>query len=155
MPSRAGCTWCGLGGCTGVGIPGWVWEGNTGYTPTSLKAEGYDSGAGPGSPSGAGVGGHTLQRPLSYVPPLRDPVAYGLPVHASAPRDAASWPIRARFDLFPEKLSQNRVVSLKYVQKAYHSPYFQNGYQKSPLDFLGFPILPAFSPKELMGHFDR
>ena len=39
-------------------------------------------------------------------------------------------------------------------EKAYHSPYFQNGLGISPLDFPGIPFLAAFSHKELMGHID-
>ena len=73
---------------------------------------------------------------------------------AGAPRaNPASWPIPARFDLILLKLSQNGIVSSKSVQKACHSPYFQNLVQKSPLGFLRFPISSAFSHKELMGHF--
>ena len=34
-------------------------------------------------------------------------------------------------------------------------PIFQNGVKKSPLGFLGFLFLPAFSHKELMGRFDH
>ena len=44
-------------------------------------------------------------------------------------------------------------MSPKYVKKAYVSPCFQNGLQKSPLDFLGFPVFTAFSHKELMAIF--
>ena len=62
---------------------------------------------------------------------------------------------RARFHVISQKLSQNREVSAKYVEKACHSPYIQNGSQKSALDFLRFPLFPAFSHKELMGLFDR
>ena len=69
--------------------------------------------------------------------------------------NAASWPIRARFLLISYKVSQNGGVSPNYVEKAYVSPYFQNGAQKSPLDFLGFPFPVAFSHKELMGGFER
>ena len=53
-----------------------------------------------------------------------------------------------------DKVSQNDEVSPKSLEKACHSPYFQNGLQKSALDFLRFPFGPAFSPKELMGRFD-
>ena len=60
----------------------------------------------------------------------------------------------ARFDLILCKVSQNDEVSTKYVNKASHSPYFQNAVQKSPLEFLRFLILLAFSHKELMGCFD-
>ena len=76
-----------------------------------------------------------------------------LPVHTLA--NAASWPIRARLHPLFSKVSQNHEVSPKSVQKAYHSPYFQNGSQMSPLDISGIPFSAAFSHKELMGHFDR
>ena len=59
----------------------------------------------------------------------------------------------ARFHLISHKVSQNREVSAKYVDKASHSPCFQNRLQKSPLQFLRFPFSSAFSPKELMGLF--
>ena len=52
------------------------------------------------------------------------------------------------------KVSQNREVSPKKHEKAYVSPCFQNGLKKSPLEILRFPVSRAFSPKELMGHFD-
>ena len=52
----------------------------------------------------------------------------------------ASGPIKARFQLYFYKVSQNHGVSPKSMQKAYHSPYFQNGHQKSALGFLGFPF---------------
>ena len=60
----------------------------------------------------------------------------------------------ARFDVISQKLSQNRVVSAEYVEKACHSPCFQNRVKKSPLEILRFPFWDAFSHKELMGHFD-
>ena len=65
---------------------------------------------------------------------------------------AASGPIRARFDLISCKVSQTAIVSPKSVEKACHSPYLQNGSQKSPLEFLRFLFWPAFSHKELIGH---
>ena len=112
--------------------------------------------AGPGSPRGAGVGG-TLS---SDAPGHPDHHSRGKPfrarfaVWAPSPRaNAVSWPITARIDYILLKLSQNREVSPKYDEKAYHSPYFQNGPQKSPLGILRFPFLPAFSCKELMGLF--
>ena len=76
----------------------------------------------------------------------------GLPVPRTR-LHAASQPIRARLTSILVKLSQNHEVSTEYVQKASHSPYSQNGLVKSPLDFLGFPILLAFSHKELMVPF--
>ena len=73
----------------------------------------------------------------------------------SPPRaDAASWPIKARLRVISSKVSQNGGVSLKYVEKAYHSPCSQNGPQKSPLEIPGFPFSAAFSHKELMAYFD-
>ena len=77
-------------------------------------------------------------RLASLVPPRANP---------------ASWPIVARFQSFYCKVSQNHRVSPKSVEKAYHSPYFQNGSQKSPLEKLRFPFLLAFSHKELLGPF--
>ena len=82
--------------------------------------------------------------------PVGDP-AGPLPGHASAL--PASGPIRARFHLISYKVSQKGIVSPKSVHKACHSPYFQNGVGKSPLQILRFPLLPAFSHKELMTHF--
>ena len=64
------------------------------------------------------------------------------------------WANKARFSDILLKSSQNREVSPKSVEKAYHSPYFQNRVRKSPLEILRFPFLPAFSHKELSGHFD-
>ena len=72
----------------------------------------------------------------------------------SSPANTRLLANKARFDLIYTKVSQNAEVSPKYVEKAYVSPCFQNGPQKSPLDFLGFPYLTAFSRKELMGRFD-
>ena len=92
----------------------------------------------------------SMQRPVRPHPPLRGPVGACSPSLVLLEQTPASWPIRARCDLFYVKLSQNRVVSPKYVKKAYHSPCFQKPAQKSPLDFLGFPFSTAFSHKELM-----
>ena len=66
---------------------------------------------------------------------------------------AASGPIRARFDDISWKLSQNHEVSPKYVEKACHSPYFQNELRMSPLGILRFLFSLAFSHKELMAHY--
>ena len=59
----------------------------------------------------------------------------------------------ARFRSIFSKVRQNRQVSPKSHQKAYVSPYFQNGLKKSPLEILRFPFSLAFSGKELMGLF--
>ena len=81
---------------------------------------------------------------------LRGPLRWDM----GSPRaKAASGPITARIDLILVYYCQNRRVSPKSVEKAYHSPYIQNAVQKSPLDFLRFPFGQAFSHKELMGHF--
>ena len=64
-----------------------------------------------------------------------------------------SQPIGARFDIISYKLSKNPRVSPKSVQKASHTPYFQNGSSKSPLDISRIPYFAAFSHKELMAHF--
>ena len=77
-------------------------------------------------------------------PPWCRPALPGIP---------ASWPIRARLRVHNLKVSQNGEVSPKSSHEASHSPYSQNGVQKSPLDFLRFPLLLAFSHKELMGLF--
>ena len=63
------------------------------------------------------------------------------------------WANKARFKVIFSKVSQNREVSSVFVEKACHSPCFQNGCQKSPLEILRFPKMPAFSHKELMGCF--
>ena len=63
------------------------------------------------------------------------------------------WANMARIDLISYKVSQNGRVSLKYVEKACHSPCLQNGPQNSPLGILRIPFSAAFSHKELMGPF--
>ena len=113
--------------------------------------------SGPGSPCqgagvvGSGAGCARVPRPTHSGPlDLRGPLRWSGP----SPRaKAASWSIRARFHLISIKVSQNDGVSPKYVEKACHSPCFQNGSRKSPLDFLGFPYSSAFSHKELMVPF--
>ena len=138
----------------GEGIPGRYWGGYTGYYPASLKAEPRYSGAGPGSPTGAGVGGIWVQRPPELPGTTlraRSVPCGALPVPGTSP---ASWPIVARFDLISQIISQNGKVSPEKCQKAYVSPCFQNWLQKSPLDFLRFPYSESFSHKELMGRFD-
>ena len=117
---------------------------------------GPDSGAGPGSPSGAGVGGQDQPSP-GTVPSTSAPTPAG-PGRPEGSlvlleQECRLWANRARFDLISQEYSQNRIVSPKYVHKACHSPYIQNWVQKSPLGFLRFPILAAFSHKELMGPF--
>ena len=145
------------------GVPGWVWYqggytgvGNTGvYYPATWCPQGgpHDSEAGPGTPAGGGVGGQEDRvRPSSQTTtPLRSGPA---PLSGTSPRAIpASGPIRARFQSIFSKVKQNRRVSPKSMQKASHSPYFQNGPQKSPLELLRFPFSSAFSHKELIDLF--
>ena len=136
----------------------------TGVIPTHPAARGGKvppSEAGPGSSCrelewvGWGLDGRTgtaAGTAPGYHPFGARSVPVGPPC-TQDPWNAASWPIRARFQSYSLKVSQNRRVSPKYVHKASHSPYFQNGLHKSPLGFLRFPYFSAFSPKELMGHF--
>ena len=51
-------------------------------------------------------------------------------------------------------VKRNPRVSPKSVEKACHSPCFTFGLQKSALEILRFSFSPAFSHKELMGHFE-
>ena len=54
---------------------------------------------------------------------------------------------------FPRKLVKTAKCHQKTSKRPTLVPIFQNGSQKSPLDFLRFPILAAFSHKELIGPF--
>ena len=134
-------------------VPGRAIPGYYPAVPHRARNPAADSEAGPGSPAGAGVGGQQLGGRVSQYPPsgpgrsLQALPGTGTRLHA------ASGPIRARFSVFLVKYSQNDEVSPKSVQKACHSPCFQKRVQKSALDFLRFPILVAFSHKELMGLF--
>ena len=116
-----------------------------------------DSEAGPGRPCiGPGVGGHWSGCVRAQIPTHSSPLGFRGPLRwdLTSPRaNAASGPIRTRLHLISIKHRQNGQVSPKYVEKAYHSPCFQNEVGKSPLEFLRFPELPAFSHKELMVPF--
>ena len=144
-----------LGGYTGWAIPGTtpaprkeapypakrvpeatVWLEWVGYGAGCVSWE-YGDGGGDGPEPTLRARSVTLQVP-SLVQDLADC------------RLLAIW---ARIDLIFQKLSQNGQVSLEYVEKASHSPYIQNGLQNSPLEILRFPLLPAFSHKELMTLF--
>ena len=138
-----------LGGVYRVGTG----EGYTGVLPSYLESGGPDSEAGPGALQGRS-GWSGVQRPP--VQPQTHPPGPVGPLQGppwSGPSLPASWPIRATFHLFYCKVSQNDEVSTKFDEKACHSPYFQNGLGSSPLDFLRFPFLLAFSDKELMVPF--
>ena len=91
---------------------------------------------------------------VSQDPPFGPGRSPLVPSLVLGPLIAASWPITARFHHISYKVSQNGQVSPKYVEKASHSPCFQNVVRKSPLEILRFPYFLAFSHKELMGRFD-
>ena len=114
-----------------------------------------DSEAGPGSPC-RGLewvvwGAAPARSPRTHPPgPVGSP-AGSLPGSGPAP---ASWPIWRDLTTFLIKLVKrtkcHRNVSIRPVIV----PNVQNGSRKSPLGFLRFPFLTAFSRKELMGRFD-
>ena len=145
-----GWVW-GPGGCTGVG--------NTGvyYPATQHAARGATQRSGPRKPlQGAGVGGVADVPGTAAGRLLRPPYGPGRSLQAlpvSGPSECRLWANTATFDLILLKLSQNRRVSPFLIEKACHSPYFQNGLQKSALEKLRFPFSRAFSHKELMGLF--
>ena len=125
--------------------------------PAPREEDHPDSEAGPGSPSRgwsgwSGWSGRVSPRGRSGPPCGPGRSTPGGPPCPSLAK-AASGPIRARFKVNLLKVSQNGLVSPKYVNKACHSPCFQNELQMSALDFLRFPFLTAFSHKELMGRF--
>ena len=155
VPVQAG--WCGLDGWYRVGIPGGYY-GHLGPTDHALLEErpapakrarrpcrgrsggcrgrAYRDGGGDGHSPPCGPGRHPAGTSLGMT---------------SECRLTAN---KARIHDILLKVSQNRNVSPKYVEKACHSPHIQNGLGKSPLEILGFPLSPAFSHKELLGHFD-
>ena len=115
------------GGCTGA-IPG---------TTLHRARKPLTSGAGPGSPAGAGVGGLGAGR----VPPCSaagdgswdhpsGPVGAPGPLPVPGPLECRLWPITARFHDISQKLSKNGHVSPKYVEKACHSPCIPKWVQK-------------------------
>ena len=133
------------GYCGGRVLTGWVYRvGNTG-PPTPEPAE-EPTRRTDQRPQGAGPARNRVGRDVRRVggpqyPPLRGPVGppRGPPWYWD-PWFPASWPIRARFHVNSCKVSQNGQVSPGNVEKACHSPCFQNGLAMSPLDFLGFPF---------------
>ena len=144
-------------------VPGWVlgWGMGTGWVwgrvipvhPASCKAEHVPAKRAPEAPAkGLEWVGTCTARPMPRPHhSLRSgPLRW---VWASPRANPASGPIGARLRSIFSKVSQNGIVSPKSVHKACLSPYFQNGLQISPLDFLGFPFSLAFSHKELIGLF--
>ena len=150
---------------TRVGIPGWVqWvgtgEGYTGYYPCTAQGGPVPAKRAPGSPAGAGAG--WVQGRVRVLGTSAAGTAISPPCGPGQPTRGLPWDMplecrlranMARFRSIFLKVSQNGQVSPKYRHKASHSPCFQNGLRKSPLEFLRFPSEPAFSHKELMGHF--
>ena len=135
-------------------------EGYTGVLPTDRARKPPDSGAGPGRPTGPGVGGQEAGRVSLGVrragtvlhPPFGTGRSPG-PPWCRTLQIPASGPITARFQVFLLKVSQNRIVSPEMCEKACHSPYSQNGLGNHALDFLRFPFPASFSHKELIGPF--
>ena len=144
-------------------VPGWVYrvgigEGYTGVLPTDRGEALQTAERAPEGPAGAWSGwsvglGAPAGPGTTPSGPGRHPAGTSLYL-AQLPGNAASWPIRARFGSIYLKVSQNGQVSPKSCQKAYVSPYFQNGLRKSALGIPRFPFYAAFSHKELMGGFD-
>ena len=145
-----GVVWCGgYGVWAGTGIRVGIGEGYTGYYPAALLGErSRHSGAGPGSPAGAGVGG--VWSSGARCTTLRARSGPCRPLPCTPPRECRLRANKARNQSIFSKVSQNGRVSLRNVEKACHSPCSQNGAQKSPLEIPRFPFSLAFSPKELM-----
>ena len=129
------------------GYTGWVLPQPTQPATAARRTPGAPSGAGPGSPAGArvggvrgpgitGDGGGTVLVP-PYGPGRSSPAG---PPCTRTSQNAALQPITARFHQIYCKVSQNGQVSLKYHQKACHSPCFHFDLRKSPLEILRFPF---------------
>ena len=164
-PRGVGTAWCpggyGTGVGTGWGIPG----GYTGeYYPATCEPtrRTATAGSGPshregGTEAGWASPGYRVRRrgrlpdthPLQPLRGFRGPLRWYL----GPSRNAASGPIRRDSVIFLVKLVKTAECHQKKCEKASHSPYFQNGHQKSPLEILRFPFPSAFSRKELMGLF--
>ena len=139
------------------GYTGWVAGGlYRGYYPAA-RGEVLRQRSGPGRPC-RGLEwwsqelGRTRGRRRSQNPPFGPGQDHAGPSLVLGP-DCRLTAKGATFDLILHKVSQNDEVSPKSVHEASHSPYSQNGLRKSPLGFLRFPLLLAFSGKELMGLF--
>ena len=139
-------------------VYGWVYRrGNTGYPATRDPSRAHPrQRSGPRKTlQGSGVGGLGCAspgpvRPSGPAPTLR---ARSVPLGPSLVQDL---PPRAKgrdSTSFLIKLVKRTKCHQKVIKRPVIVPNLKNGSQKSPLDFPGFPIWPAFSPKELMGHF--
>ena len=108
-----------------VGIPGGTWEGYTGTQPC-CSGRGVPSEAGPGRPCrglewvGYSPGART-EAVGGYIPTLRARSGSVSPPW-DIPLDCRLLAKGARFHLIFYKVSQNREVSPKSVEKACHSP---------------------------------
>ena len=148
------CVRAGYG--TRDGYSGWVMGGLyrvPSHEDVPLLSEAQTAKRAPEAPTGGWSGWSGCSAPGRPAPTLRarSCPCWALPgASSSKPRLLAN---KARFNNISWKLSQNGEVSPHFAEKACHSPYFQNRPQKSPLGILRFLISPAFSHKELMGHF--
>ena len=142
---------------TGWGGTGWVYRvGNTGPTDHVLGEQTLQR-SGPRSPCRGRSGWQGAAGVRLLEPTLRARSACSLPgsrtLLEQVPTHGRLNPQNLRITLILLEVSQNGRVSPRNHQKACHSPCFQNGSKKSALEIPRFPILLAFSPKELMGVF--
>ena len=109
---------------------GWVLGGYRGglyrVLPTHRARTALYSEAGPVGPcrgrSGWYRAGTRDRRLDGYLDPPSGPGRACCPPWSRNPRNAASWPIKARFHYISYKVSQKARVSPKSVEKACHSP---------------------------------
>ena len=156
---------CGTAGCTRGGYTGWVYRvGNTRAIPgTQPRCSGRGPDPAERAPEAQGLewvgsgaraylgtaAGTVLPHPAGPVgpgqpdPPWAGPC--GLPPPGHIGRDLTSFSI---------KLVKTAECHRNVSKRPVIVPIYQNGSQKSPLDFLGFPISLAFSHKELMVPFE-
>ena len=165
------CTagWCTRGGCTGRVLQTgygteWVYRvDNTGTPsqpalleepspPTSDRRERALPGAGwVGSRAGRtylGWGTAAVPEPTPAGP---GQLTRGLPWFWAL--IAALQPKGRDFRTFLRNIVKTAKCHRKVCIRPAIVPVCQNGLRNSPLDFLRIPFSPAFSPKELMGHF--
>ena len=140
-------------GCILGGYTGWVIPGPP-YRPRCSQGGSTPAKRAPEAPS-RGWSGWVWGRVRPSLLPHHSLRSGPLRWVAASPRaNSRLLANKARFQSYFSKVSQNQGVSPVYVEKACHSPYFQNRLQKSALKILRFPFLPAFSHKELSGRFD-
>ena len=130
----------GLGGYTGWVIGGLyrVLPSCLAHPPTSDRRERALGRAQGGSEAGWAYTGLGTAAGTAPGPPCGPGQAARCPP-CPGPSECRLTANRARFHLFPYKVSQNREVSPVFVEKACHSPCFQNGPGKSALEILRFP----------------